>query len=191
MAFPLTQFSAGLDIGGTLCKLCYFEKAARAGEAAGDGAFRQKMRQLLSSSEALGESGQRDKALEFESALLGGRLYLLCFETRRMESFLEMVKAEQLIDRDTLLCCTGGGARKYARAIKDMLGVELPRTDELQCLVDGINLVLAHPGPELYTVDHRTYRCVRMCLCVCACVCACVRAYVRVCVRVCACGAQK
>lgn len=159
---PLRCFCAGLDIGGTLCKLVYFELAPQPGEPASDTAFRTQMQALLASKEAYGETGQRDYQLEFESQLLGGRLHLMHFETRKMETFLELVCHEHVVGQHTVICATGGGARKFRKAIGDILGIELPRHDELQCLVDGINLVLQHPAPELYTVDHTTYRSGRM-----------------------------
>lgn len=155
---PLRRFGAGLDIGGTLTKLAYFELAPRADEPPADTAFRAQMRELIASPEAYGETGVRDAALEFESAILGGKIYLLNFETRRMDGFLETVRAAGVVGPDTIICCTGGGARKFRGAIREVLKVELPHHDELQCLVDGINIVLQHPVPALYTVNHETYR---------------------------------
>ena len=44
------------------------------------------------------------------------------------------------------------------RVIRELLGVELARTDELQCLIDGVNMVLQEPQPQLYRINHRDYK---------------------------------
>ncbi len=59
-------------------------------------------------------TGSRDLALEFESDVLGGRMYFMQFETRRFDSFVAMMKAAKHlhVDASTIVCATGGGARK-------------------------------------------------------------------------------
>jgi hypothetical protein len=44
----------GIDLGGTLCKICYFEKAYTEGEAAEETAFREKMKEIVFSQDSYG-----------------------------------------------------------------------------------------------------------------------------------------
>jgi type II pantothenate kinase len=144
----------GLDIGGTLCKISFFEKH-EGGEATCE--FTNKVRKLILSPEPYGETGKRDTELEFQDDVLGGRVYLMRFETRKMESFLKMVQSSQVMEKDAVVCCTGGGSRKYEALIKELLGLSTIKADELGCLVDGINFTLQRRMPELYRVDHGTF----------------------------------
>ena len=154
--FPLPQSCFGLDIGGTLCKISYFEKGHA--ENIKDKEFKERMHKIITSPEPYGETGKRDSELEFHDELLGGNVYLMRFESRKMESFLRMVKERTLVDETTAVCCTGGGSRKYAALFKQTLGLSIIKADELGCLVDGINFTLQRNMQELYRVDHRTFK---------------------------------
>eukprot|EP00050_Salpingoeca_kvevrii_P014558 m.37472 g.37472 ORF g.37472 m.37472 type:complete len:382 (-) comp5838_c0_seq2:325-1470(-) len=155
---PLTRSLVAMDIGGSLCKLCYFETHAGAGGEA-ERVFREKVARLIDSPEPYGENGKRDVALEFESPQLGGKIHLMHFPTASMLSFLDMVKENQLVNEQSVICSTGGGAEKFAKVIHERLGVEIRRADEFACLTDGIAFLLQREDmPELYMVDHATYR---------------------------------
>ena len=116
------------------------------------------MKKLISSPEPYGETGKRDTELEFYDEVLQGKVYLMRFESRKMESFLEMVKSSTVVDANTVVCCTGGGSRKYAGRILEQLGIAIHKADELGCLVEGINFSLQHGIKELYRVNHETFR---------------------------------
>jgi type II pantothenate kinase len=157
MATALPRSCFGLDIGGTLCKISYFEKYCHSGEDVKDIEFREKVKKLITSQEPYGETGKRDTELEFNDDVLGGKVYLMRFESRKMEPFLRMVKDSTVIDEHSIVCCTGGGSRKYAALFKEVLGLTIRKADELGCLVDGINFTLQRRMKELYRVDHETY----------------------------------
>ena len=95
-------------------------------------------------------------AVELDS--VGGNVYLMRFESRKMESFLHMVKEHLIVDASTVVCCTGGGSRKYDTLFKEVLGLTIHKADELGCLVDGINFTLQRHMKELYRVHHATFK---------------------------------
>eukprot|EP00048_Salpingoeca_helianthica_P018277 m.241456 g.241456 ORF g.241456 m.241456 type:complete len:363 (+) comp24418_c0_seq1:26-1114(+) len=144
----------GLDIGGTLCKISFFEKH-QGGEVKCE--FTDKVRKLILSPEPYGETGKRDTDLEFQDDVLGGRVYLMRFETRKMESFLRMIQSSNVMEKDAVVCCTGGGSRKFEALIHELLGLTTIKADELGCLVDGINFTLQRRMHELYRADYRTF----------------------------------
>jgi len=75
----------------------------------------------------------------------GGRLNFLNFETDRIDlciDFLQRLKQKQLKLNGSSpgqLCvmATGGGAYKFYDRIKEALGVEITREDEMECLIIG------------------------------------------------------
>jgi type II pantothenate kinase len=77
----------------------------------------------------------------------GGRLNFLKFETDRIEqclAFINELKRKRLeMDGDSAgeLCvmATGGGAFKYYDRMKEILGVEVLREDEMECLIIGVS----------------------------------------------------
>jgi type II pantothenate kinase len=98
----------GLQIGGTLAKLVYFTR-------------------------------------ELNSADNGGRLNFLNFETHRIDlciNFIRQLKEEHEkrngAKRDELcVVATGGGAYKYYERLKEELGVNILREEEMECLIIG------------------------------------------------------
>ena len=99
------------QIGGSLAKLVYFSR-----EADGEG--------------------------------LGGNLHFLKFEADRIGQYLDFiqelkVKRESLTNSPSQSLCviaTGGGAYKYYDEMKNVLGVEVVREDEMECLIMGESL---------------------------------------------------
>lgn len=164
MQGPLPSSCVGLDLGGSLCKICVFERTPRSSDSPQERTFRETMQCLIKTEATYGSTGQRDQHLELDSSTLGGRLYFMQFETRRMESFLSMLRrADQLkLDANTVICATGGGARKYSPEICDLFGRDIPRSDELTSVVTGLNCLLHCTPRELFRVDHATYRWGRM-----------------------------
>ncbi len=111
-----------LDIGGSLAKLVYFSR-------------------------------------EPESKELGGRLNFLKFETDRIDQcfeFVQQIKTKQQTlngSRPEELCvmATGGGAYKYYDEMKRVLGVEVLREDEMECLIIGLDFFIAEIPNEVFT----------------------------------------
>ena len=145
--------AVGLDFGGTMCKICYLERAPSPSEPASVTAHRTQLQHVLRAKETYGETGTRDERLEFSSALLGGRVYLASFETRKMARFIDMIKSHRITDENTAVYGTGGGARKHAPRIKELLSVTIAPCDELRSLVRGVTFMLRHDPAALYAVD--------------------------------------
>ncbi len=82
---------------------------------------------------------------EPHSTELGGRLNFVKFETERIDlclDFMQQLKLKQQKlngSKPGELCvmATGGGAYKYYDKIKEVLGVEVLREDEMECLIIG------------------------------------------------------
>jgi type II pantothenate kinase len=111
----LFTYSRGLterlqQIGGSLAKLVYFSREAHSTEP-------------------------------------GGRLNFISFETDHIRDCVEFMKhlkdKQQTLNgsRPGELCvmATGGGAYKYHDMIRDELGVDVHREDEMECLIIGMS----------------------------------------------------
>lgn len=76
----------------------------------------------------------------------GGRLNFLNFETERIDLCIEFIKLlkENHQKRNgsapykLTIMATGGGAFKYYDMLKDALGVDVLREDEMECLIIGV-----------------------------------------------------
>jgi type II pantothenate kinase len=76
---------------------------------------------------------------------IGGRLNFLKFETDKIESCIDFMRKlkgdyQQLngsAPDELCVMATGGGAFKYYDKMKDALGVEVMREDEMECLIIG------------------------------------------------------
>lgn len=106
------------DIGGSLAKVVYFSR----------------------------EPGAKD----------GGRLHFIRFETDKIDACIEFMRELQSKqrkangDKKTSGLCvmaTGGGAFKYYDRIKERLGVDVMREDEMECLIQGGQLLLVRSSP--------------------------------------------
>jgi type II pantothenate kinase len=110
-----------LDIGGSLAKLVYFSR-------------------------------------EPNSKELGGRLNFLNFETDRIDQcfeFVQQLKTKQQAlngSQPGELCvmATGGGAYKYYEDMKKVLGVEVLREDEMECLIMGLDFFITEIPREVF-----------------------------------------
>ncbi|KAL9127172.1 MAG: hypothetical protein Q9217_003905 [Psora testacea] len=112
-----------LDIGGSLAKLVYFSQ-------------------------------------ERDSKGLGGRLNFLKFETNRISQCFEFIQQLQSKQRtlhgskageELLVIATGGGAYKYYNEMKRVLGVEVLREDEMECLIMGLDFFITEIPQEVFT----------------------------------------
>lgn len=76
---------------------------------------------------------------------LGGRLNFLKFETDKIDTciaFMRRLKEEHMQrngskEQDLCVMATGGGAYKYYEKIRQALGVDVHREDEMECLIIG------------------------------------------------------
>ncbi|KAK6820669.1 hypothetical protein PG990_012653 [Apiospora arundinis] len=111
-----------VDIGGSLAKLVYFSREAHSTEP-------------------------------------GGRLNFLNFETDRIDDCIEFMK--HLKDKqfelngsrpgELLVMATGGGAYKYYDKIRERLGVDVLREDEMECLIIGLDFFITEIPREVFT----------------------------------------
>ncbi|KYK59766.1 putative pantothenate kinase [Drechmeria coniospora] len=96
---------------------------------------------------------------EVDSTDPGGRLNFQIFETDRVDDCVEYMK--HLRDKQLelngsqhgALCvmATGGGAYKFYDKIRDALGVDVLREDEMECLIIGLDFFITEIPREVFT----------------------------------------
>ncbi|CAJ0966272.1 unnamed protein product [Ranitomeya imitator] len=117
----------GLDIGGTLVKLVYFEpRDITTEEEQEEVESLKSIRKYLMSNVAYGQTGLRDVHLELKD------LTLTCLSS---SSWHEISSFSSL---HTSLCATGGGAYKFEEEFLTVGGLQLWKLDELDCLIKGV-----------------------------------------------------
>uniref|UniRef100_A0A914XNM5 Pantothenate kinase 2 n=1 Tax=Plectus sambesii TaxID=2011161 RepID=A0A914XNM5_9BILA len=149
---PMPWF--GLDIGGTLVKLVYFEPSDQAEfpESAISGEIERVkvIHRYLVTNKAYGETGVRDGHLELSNVHINGRqgtIHFIRFPSCRMPNFISLTKSKGLAYMSSTVCATGGGAHKYADIAQTELNVKLHKFDELESLIQGIEFVAKY-NPE-------------------------------------------
>jgi len=175
----------GLDIGGTLAKLVFFESESRPSWCNGriaevlhilgtsaeeareslesgadfgpheeyDGKTMQDWQQVFARQRSFGAWGEHDRELSLADDELGGRLHFLTFRSDHMERFVALMEKEELQNGISEICCTGGGAYKYAAMFKDRLDIELRPVDELAVVVQGIAWLVERPVKEMIWLE--------------------------------------
>ncbi|XP_010877599.1 pantothenate kinase 2, mitochondrial isoform X1 [Esox lucius] len=132
----------GMDIGGTLVKLVYFEpKDITAEEEQEEVENLKSIRRYLTSNTAYGKTGIRDVHLELKDLTLCGRtgnLHFIRFPTQDLPAFLQMARNKHFSSLHTTLCATGGGAYKFESDFRQMADLQLLKLDELDCLISGV-----------------------------------------------------
>lgn len=107
----------GMDIGGTLVKLVYFEpKDITTEEEQEEVENLKSIRWYLTSNTAYGKTGIRDVHLELQDLTMCGRkgnLHFIRFPTHDLPVFLQMARNKHFSSLHTTLCATGGGAYKF------------------------------------------------------------------------------
>ncbi|KAH0615746.1 hypothetical protein JD844_026159 [Phrynosoma platyrhinos] len=132
----------GLDIGGTLVKLVYFEpKDITTEEEEEEVENLKSIRKYLTSNIAYGSTGIRDVHLELKDLTLCGRkgnLHFIRFPTHDMPAFIQMGSEKHFSSLHTTLCATGGGAYKFEQDFRTVGDLQLRKMDELDCLIRGV-----------------------------------------------------
>ncbi|MGH0137818.1 UNVERIFIED_CONTAM: hypothetical protein FKN15_017585, partial [Acipenser sinensis] len=112
----------GMDIGGTLVKLVYFEPIDISAEEEQEEVESLKsIRKYLTSNVAYGSTGIRDTHLELKNhTLLGrrGNLHFIRFPTHDLPTFIQMGHDKNFSTLHTVLCATGGGAYKFEQEFR-------------------------------------------------------------------------
>nr|XP_023651784.1 pantothenate kinase 3-like isoform X2 [Paramormyrops kingsleyae] len=153
----------GMDIGGTLVKLVYFEpKDITAEEEQEEVENLKSIRKYLTSNVAYGSTGIRDVHLELKDLTLCGRtgnLHFIRFPTQDLPAFLQMGRDKHFSSLHTALCATGGGAYKFEADFRMMADLQLLKLDELDCLIRGVLYIdsVNSSGPsECYYFENPT-----------------------------------
>lgn len=150
---PLPWF--GMDIGGTLTKLVYFELK----DVSDHGETKQvetlkTIRKYLTGNVAYGQTGIRDVHLEMPDQRIGGKLgslHFIRFPTSDMMRFIELARSKNFSSLANTICATGGGAYKFESDFREHVQLELHKFDELDCLIKGIHYIDRHnPQSECY-----------------------------------------
>ncbi|KXH35146.1 hypothetical protein CSIM01_04671 [Colletotrichum simmondsii] len=111
-----------VDIGGSLIKLVYFTREAHSTEP-------------------------------------GGRLNFLNFETDRIDDCIEFMRhlkdKQQTLNgsqpNELSVMATGGGAFKFYDKMRDVLGVDVLREEEMECLIIGLDFFITEIPREVFT----------------------------------------
>ncbi|TRY62394.1 hypothetical protein DNTS_007873 [Danionella cerebrum] len=147
----------GMDIGGTLVKLVYFEpKDITAEEEQEEVDSLKSIRWYLTSNVAYGNTGIRDVHLELKNLTICGRkgnLHFIRFPTQDMHRFIQMGRDKNFSSLHTTLCATGGGAYKFEEDFRMVAALRLLKLDELDCLIQGllyVDSVGFNGHPECY-----------------------------------------
>ncbi|ROV96640.1 hypothetical protein VSDG_05604 [Cytospora chrysosperma] len=89
----------------------------------------------------------------------GGRLNFTSFETDKIDdciAFMKHLKEEQQTlngshPTQLTVMATGGGAYKYYDKIREVLGVDVIREDEMECLIIGLDFFITEIPREVFT----------------------------------------
>jgi type II pantothenate kinase len=93
----------------------------------------------------------RDENLTFYSSILNGRLHFLQLETRNLIGGINYLSSTAITDNIRTIGCTGGGAHKYSTLFQDQLEITVEQMDELGCLLKGMDFALTNVLDECYT----------------------------------------
>uniref|UniRef100_A0AC34QVZ6 Pantothenate kinase 1 n=1 Tax=Panagrolaimus sp. JU765 TaxID=591449 RepID=A0AC34QVZ6_9BILA len=154
---PMPWF--GLDIGGTLTKLVYFEPTDRDEfiDTEEEVLRGKTIRHYLVNNKAYGETGIRDEHLQLNNVKINGRtgtLHFIRFPSDRMVQFIQLVKSKGFAQMSSTVCATGGGAIKYAKEAEKALSMQLHKADELESLISGIEFIAENFSDECYYWDN-------------------------------------
>lgn len=143
----------GMDIGGTLVKLVYFEPYDILSEESQEAETLSKIQHYLKSNSAYGATGKRDAHLQMDNVEIQGHigtLHFIRFPTSEMRVFLELAKSKGIATLASTVCATGGGAYKFEEDFKREVNLELHKFDELDSLICGIHYIEANGEEECY-----------------------------------------
>lgn len=143
----------GMDIGGSLVKLVYFEPTDMTEEEANEVETLTKIRHYLKKNATYGQTGKRDVHLEMRNCLINGRtgtLHFIRFPSSEMPVFIELAKSKGIATLASTVCATGGGAYKFEAEFQRELNLTLHKFDELESLIHGIHYIEAYNSNECY-----------------------------------------
>ncbi|RWS32004.1 pantothenate kinase 1-like protein [Leptotrombidium deliense] len=147
----------GMDIGGTLVKLVYFEPTdISKDESITESETIRKISHYLKSNSAYGKTGKRDVHLQMDKCCINGRygtLHFLRFPTSEMPVFLTLAKSKGIANMSSTVCATGGGAYKFEEDFRREVALKLHKFDEMDSLIHGIHFIEAYNVQECYYIQ--------------------------------------
>jgi type II pantothenate kinase len=136
----------GIDIGGTLTKVVYFEPDDAAHQM-----HKEQINKHMRDPDSYGSTGRRHLTHEWRNASIGGTFHFVSFETSSFSNFLAFTKSSAVMDGFPFpVRTTGGGAFKYKDRMRSQLGIQLQGTDEIAALVKGIDFMVRNCPDECY-----------------------------------------
>ena len=146
----------GMDIGGSLVKLVYFEPTDDCNLKTEEETVK-KIRHYLKKKSVYGKSGKRDVHLQMDKCCINGcygTLHYIRFPTSEMSIFLEIAKKRGIANMASTVCATGGGAYKFEIDFRREVNLELHKFDELDSLINGIHYIEAYNPQECYYLSN-------------------------------------
>lgn len=99
--------------------------------------------------------GSLAKVVYFKSQSQGGVLHFTKFETSKIHDCLDFIlELERELQGKLMIMATGGGSHKYFDLIKEKIGIEVHRIDEMETLIKGLDF-LSTLEFEVFTYDQR------------------------------------
>lgn len=147
----------GMDCGGTLTKLVYFEPSEDEHEGDQEAKIIQKIRHYLTKNAAYGDTGHRDIHLQMDNVEIRkkkGTIHFIRFPTAEMGSFLQLAKSKGMAKLLTTVCATGGGAFKFEQDFLREVNTKLEKFDELDALIKGILYTETQNPTECYFYEN-------------------------------------
>uniref|UniRef100_D3TLZ6 pantothenate kinase n=1 Tax=Glossina morsitans morsitans TaxID=37546 RepID=D3TLZ6_GLOMM len=148
----------GMDIGGTLTKLVYFEpKDITPDEQDQEAESLRSIRRYLTKNSAYGKTGHRDTHLQMDNVEIRqrrGSLHFIRFQTTDMGNFLSLAKQKGMAELVTTVCATGGGAFKFENDFREQVNMKLAKFDELDTLIKGILFSEVQNRTECYYYEN-------------------------------------
>ncbi|XP_013119234.1 pantothenate kinase 3 isoform X2 [Stomoxys calcitrans] len=148
----------GMDIGGTLTKLVYFEpKDITPDEQDEEADSLRSIRRYLTKNSAYGKTGHRDAHLQMDNVEIRkrkGSLHFIRFQTTDMGNFLSLAKQKGMAELVTTVCATGGGAFKFENEFREQVNMKLAKFDELDTLIKGILFAEIQNRTECYYYEN-------------------------------------
>lgn len=135
----------GIDVGGSLVKLVYFEPLDLSEEEIkNEGEVLKTIKHYLIGNTAYGEVGIRDVSHELKSVKIGhrsGNLHFIRFPTHFMENFINLCVDKKMYLLTFDVFATGGGAFKFESYVKERLNIGWNKVDELDMLIQGVEFL--------------------------------------------------
>ncbi|XP_041968656.1 pantothenate kinase 3 isoform X2 [Aricia agestis] len=149
---PMPWF--GMDIGGTLTKLVYFEpRETNRRELDRETEVLKNIRRYLTRNSAYGKTGRRDVHLQMDNVTIRGRrgtLHFIRFPTSEVGAFLQLARSKGMAALVNTIYATGGGAYKFEEDFIKEVNMRLSKVDELDALIAGVLYVDSMNPQECY-----------------------------------------